>query len=177
MEQRSAVVIQTFHVPPSDIRDRADVDRFVREFYRDAAMDDLLGPVFVSARTHWGEHNATLVDFWSWQLLGERGYVGRPIRAHEPAHARTPFTTAHFERWLHLFVGTIDSLFAGPVAELAKTRARKMAAAMQRLLGNVSDRGDSEIVVTLVASCPAHAGATSNRPQVAMRSQSAREVA
>ena len=29
-----------------DIVDRDDIERLVRNFYRDAAMDDLLGPVF-----------------------------------------------------------------------------------------------------------------------------------
>ncbi len=40
---------------------------------------------------------------------------------------------------------TIDNLFAGPVAELAKARARKMATALQRLLDGVSDAGDAPI--------------------------------
>ncbi len=35
--------------PDSDIADRDDIERFVRDFYRQAAMDDVLGPVFVAA--------------------------------------------------------------------------------------------------------------------------------
>ena len=97
-------------------------------------MDDVLGPVFAAAEMNWNAHIETLVDFWSWQLFGVRGYEGNPLRAHEPVHARTPFTAEHYERWLELFEDTIDNLFTGPVAELAKARARKMAAAMQRLL-------------------------------------------
>jgi hemoglobin len=49
-------------------------------------------------------------------------------------HAHTPFTDAHYDRWLDLFVSTIDELSAGPIAEMAKGRAKKMAAAMRRLL-------------------------------------------
>ena len=108
-------------------------------------MDDVLGPVFAAAGMNWNRHIETLVEFWSWQLFGVRGYEGNPLRAHEPVHARTPFTTEHYERWLELFVGTIDNLFTGPVAELAKARARKMATAMQRLLDGVSDVGDAPI--------------------------------
>ena len=132
----------------SDIADRYDVERFVRDFYRQAAMDEILGPVFEAAQVRWDAHIATLVDFWSWQLLGERGYEGNPLRAHAPSHARTPFTDAHYERWLELFETTIDASFAGPTAELAKGRARKMASAMQRLLGGVSAEGTAPIGVT-----------------------------
>ncbi len=59
----------------------------------------------------------------------------------------TPFTVAHYARWRDLFDDTIDSLFVGPVAELAKARARKMAAAMGRLLADVSDVADAPVEV------------------------------
>lgn len=118
----------------TDVIDRDDVERLVVAFYRYAAMDELLGPVFAAAHVDWPSHIETLTDFWAWQLLGERGYDGNPLRAHEPAHARTPFTDAHFNRWLDLFVTTIDDQFAGPTAEMAKVRAMKMARAMRRLL-------------------------------------------
>jgi len=131
--------------PLPDIGGRAHVERFVRDFYRQAAMDDVLGPVFAAAGMDWNKHIETLVEFWSWQLFGVRGYEGNPLRAHEPVHARTPFTPHHYDRWLELFVDTIDNLFSGPVAELAKARAHKMATAMQRLLNGVSDAGDAPI--------------------------------
>jgi hemoglobin len=113
---------------------RADVELLVRSFYRYAAMDELLGPIFSAAHVAWDDHVATLTDFWSWQLLGERGYTGQPLRAHEPVHARTPFAAAHYERWLDLFVSTVDEYFVGSNADLAKHRATKMATALQKLL-------------------------------------------
>lgn len=128
-----------------DITERADIDVLVRNFYRDAAMDDLLGPVFEAARVNWSAHIATLIDFWAWQLLGEPGYDGHPLRAHEPVHARTPFTHSSYERWVELFCATVDASFHGPRAEVAKQRGRKMAAAMERLLSGVSASGDAPI--------------------------------
>ncbi|MEO7371825.1 MAG: group III truncated hemoglobin [Ilumatobacteraceae bacterium] len=128
-----------------DIDDRADIDLLVRNFYRDAAMDDLLGPVFVAAHVNWTAHVATLIDFWAWQLLGDPGYEGQPLRAHEPVHARTPLSHAMYERWLELFCDTIDSSFEGPRSEVAKVRGRKMAAAMERLLSGVSSSGTEPI--------------------------------
>jgi len=128
-----------------DIVDCDDIERLVRDFYRSAAMDDVLGPVFEAAHINWNAHIATLVDFWSWQLLGEPGYEGQPLRAHEPVNARTPLLDAHYGRWVELFCDTIDTSFRGPCAETAKGRGRKMAAAMQRLLDGVSAPGAAPI--------------------------------
>jgi hemoglobin len=121
-------------------RERPDLDRrehvveLVRAFYREVAMDDLLGPVFAGVPVDWPEHIPKLVEFWCWQLFGDRGYDGNPLRAHESVHARHPFRSEHYERWLELFDAAVDERFAGPTAELAKQRARRMARAMQRLL-------------------------------------------
>jgi hemoglobin len=130
-----------------DIATHRDVELLVRTFYRAAAMDDLLGPVFATAHVDWPSHLAKVADFWMWQLLGVRGYEGNPLLAHRPAHEATPFTDAHFERWLALFTETVDELFEGPTAELAKARAGKMARALQRLLRGESARGDVAIEV------------------------------
>lgn len=151
-----------FAEPIDDITDRDDIERLVRDFYRQAAMDDVLGPVFEAAAVNWTAHIATLVDFWSWQLLGERGYEGNPLRAHAPVHQLVPFTDAHYTRWLDLFESTVDSLFSGPVAELAKARGRKMASALARLLDGVSAGGDvpGEVLFT---TAPATGGAQARR--------------
>jgi hemoglobin len=117
-----------------DLDSRPKIALLVRDFYRLVAMDDLLGPVFAEAHVHWPSHISTLVDFWSKQLLGQRGYEGNPLRAHAPIHQNTPFTAAHYQRWLDLFAETVDQHFAGPGAELAKARALRMARALQRLL-------------------------------------------
>ena len=130
-----------------DVATRRDVELLVRTFYRAAAMDDVLGPVFAAAHVDWPAHLATVADFWVWQLLGVRGYEGNPLLAHRPAHATTPFTDAHFERWLALFTETVDELFVGPTAELAKARAAKMAQALRRLLRGESGPGDVPIEV------------------------------
>ena len=106
-----------------DLDSRARIECFVRDFYRDVAQDDLLGPVFAAAHVDWPAHIATLTDFWVWQLLGERGYEGNPLRAHEPLHARRPLDTPQFERWLAIFDETVDRHWCGPVAQLAKHTA------------------------------------------------------
>jgi hemoglobin len=119
-------------LPDLDSRER--IEDMVRAFYRDVAMDDLLGPIFVAAHVHWPTHLEVLTDFWAEQLLGEAGYEGTPLRAHAPVHARTPFRPEHYQRWLDLFITNVDGHFSGPYAELAKHRAQRMARALERLL-------------------------------------------
>jgi hypothetical protein len=59
-----------------DIVDRNDIELLVRNFYRDSAMDDVLGPVFEAAHVNGNAHVTTLIDLWVWQLLGEPATTG-----------------------------------------------------------------------------------------------------
>ncbi|HEX6166397.1 MAG TPA: group III truncated hemoglobin [Acidimicrobiales bacterium] len=129
--------------PDLDTRER--IAEMVRDFYRQVAMDDLLGPVFAGEHVDWSVHLPKLVDFWAWQLLGQRGYEGNPLRAHAPVHARTPFGPELYERWLDLFEATVDAGYAGPVAEVAKGRARRMAGALRRLLDGEHAPGSASL--------------------------------
>jgi truncated hemoglobin YjbI len=133
-----------------------DVDVLVRAFYRRVATDDLLGPIFEGAGVDWSAHIPKLVDFWEWQLLDGRSYRGNPLRAHAPVHRVRPFGDAHYARWLELFDDTVDEHFAGPTAELAKERARRMASALQRLLDGHHGPGDEP---TTVFGAPTAGGA------------------
>ena len=119
---------------PGDITTRDDVLELVRAFYREAAIDDLLAPVFHAVHIDWAGHIPRVTDFWCWQLLGEPAAARNTLGAHEPAHALVPFTDAHYERWLAIWTSTVDDLFSGPVAETAKQRATRVASAMQRHL-------------------------------------------
>ena len=71
----------------NDITTRHDVHDLVVRFYRAAAMDDLLGPVFAAAHVDWPGHIDPVTGFWMWQVFGVRGYEGSPLRAHEPVDA------------------------------------------------------------------------------------------
>jgi hemoglobin len=119
---------------PGDITTRDDVLGLVRAFYREAAMDDLLAPVFHAVHVDWADHIPRVTDFWCWQLLGEPAEARNTLGAHERAHALVPFTDRHYERWLAIWTSTVDDRFVGPVAEAAKERARRVARAMQRFL-------------------------------------------
>lgn len=111
----------------------ADVDLLVRRFYQAVIPDPLLGPIFHAMRVDWSAHIPKLVDFWAGRLLGLPGYEGNPVGAHQPVLDRRPFGDAELHRWLELWDETVDELFVGEVAELAKQRAHGAADAIATL--------------------------------------------
>jgi hemoglobin len=131
-------------VPIRDLDDRDAVAEMVIRFYRDVAMDDLLGPMFNDvAKVDWAEHLTKLTAFWCRALFSMPGYEGNPFRAHQRIHVQQAFTAAHFARWLDLFCGTIDSGWAGANAEKAKALAHKVARVHgHQLVAEPSHRAD-----------------------------------
>ena len=123
--------------PTHDLDSPVEIAEMVRRFYQDVAQDDLLGPLFNDvAAVDWSEHLPKLTTFWCRALLGVGGYQGNPFRAHAAIHARSPFTVAHFERWLQLFHETVELGWVGPNAERALELARNVARVhSQQLIG------------------------------------------
>ncbi|MCB0791439.1 MAG: group III truncated hemoglobin [Flavobacteriales bacterium] len=121
----------------TDLTTAEDIDRLLRAFYADVLRDADLAPHFdgVVMDTHI-PHIAT---FWHMVVLGERSYTGDPMTVHERLHARRPLRTRDFDRWLALFVRTVDAHFAGPKAEMIKERARAIAPLMAHQVGALTD--------------------------------------
>ncbi|MCB1003473.1 MAG: group III truncated hemoglobin [Acidimicrobiales bacterium] len=128
--------------PSRDLDDPAEIAEMVRRFYQDVAQDDLLGPVFNDvAEVDWAEHLPKLTRFWCRALLGIEGYQGNPFRAHADVHARSPFTLAHFERWLELFHDTLELGWVGPTTDRALELAANVAAVHSHQLVGRSPAG------------------------------------
>ena len=144
--------------PVADLGTEADVEQLVRAFYREAAADEVLGPVFAAAEIDWSEHIPKVTSFWCWQLLGGRRYDGRPLRSHRRVNDLVPFTDAHYERWLELFCTTLHAGWSGPVTDLAERRAHRMAASMRRVLAGVDDPDPSWAEEGVEPSGPAPEG-------------------
>jgi hemoglobin len=118
-----------------DIESRADCERLVRAFYEQALVDPLIGWIFVDiAKLDLDTHLPRIASFWETILLGARSYGGGVFGPHAALHARVGLRAGQFERWLALWRATVDELFAGERAELAKTHAERVAAAFQRRL-------------------------------------------
>ena len=111
-----------------DIKTRADVFLLVSSFYEKVKKDAVLGPFFNEAITDWDAHLDRLTSFWESSLFLKTKYLGNPLEVHvkvDQAHNNT-ITELHFGLWLNLWFQTIDQLFEGENANIAKRRARKM---------------------------------------------------
>jgi hemoglobin len=111
-----------------EIETRTDVSLLVRSFYAKVRVDAVLGPIFNGIITDWESHLELLTDFWETQLFLKRKYHGNPILAHNEVDAKMnhTITPEHFGLWLNLWYQTIDELFNGDNAFVAKNRARQM---------------------------------------------------
>ncbi|WP_018477368.1 group III truncated hemoglobin [Pontibacter roseus] len=112
-----------------DINGLEDIKVLVDEFYTLVRNDELLAPIFLfRLNTYWKPHLEKMYTFWNAALFGVKGYTGNPFAK----HATMPVDGEHFERWLSLFIGTVDTYFEGPMAEEAKKRALIMATNFER---------------------------------------------
>jgi hemoglobin len=113
-----------------DIENRADCERLVRTFYARAMADPMIGWIFVDvAKLDLEAHVPVIASFWETILLGSQTYRGGAFRPHAALHLRVGLRPGHFERWLTLWHETVDELFAGERADLAKAHAGRVARA------------------------------------------------
>ena len=113
----------------SDINTREDIELLVRNFYGKIRKDKILGPIFNGIITDWESHFDLLTDFWETQLFLKRRYSGNPVVVHQDVDDKVnhSITPEHFGYWINLWFETIDDLFEGETAWIAKNRAQKMS--------------------------------------------------
>jgi hemoglobin len=111
----------------------------VRAFYGAALVDPIIGWLFTDiARLDLEEHVPKIASFWETVLLGGQSYRGGAFAPHAALHMKAPLRRGHFERWLWLWHTTVDELFAGAHAELAKRHADRVANAFHGRLEAMS---------------------------------------
>jgi hemoglobin len=118
-------------MPKTDIRNRKDIERMVRRFYDSLLTEETMKPVF--ANTNIEAHMPHMIAFWSFVLLDEEGYKTNVF----DKHVSLPIKEEHFPIWLQHFEKTVDSLFEGEKAELAKQRAHSIAYTFKIKLGQM----------------------------------------
>jgi hemoglobin len=135
-----------------DIETREDCEALVRAFYGRALTDPIIGWIFTDvAELDLEAHVPVLTDFWDTLLLGAQSYGGGAFHPHARLHAKVELRAGHFERWLMLWYGTIDELFAGPRAAEAKAHAFRLANAFRARLTaypSPADQAREGLVVT-----------------------------
>jgi hemoglobin len=123
-----------------DICDRADIAALVTAFYTRAFADPVLGPIFTEiAKMDLDAHMPIMCDFWETVLFQAGKYGRNAFSVHLALHRLEPLTPMHFQRWLDIWEGTVDDLFAGPKADLAKVQAGRIAGSISRRLERSAD--------------------------------------
>ncbi len=105
----------------------------MESFYAKAFTDNLIGYIFTDVvHMDLAEHLPVMADFWQTVLFKAGLYNRNALKIHFDIHAQEPLTLEHFNRWLHLWSATVDELFSGEKAEMAKVQAHVIAGSMHR---------------------------------------------
>jgi hemoglobin len=100
-----------------DITNKQDIEKIINLFYEKLLHIDEIKSVFKGI--NFQSHLPNIVSFWSFVLLDEQGYTTNVFEK----HIHLPIKPEMFEVWLKVFVDSVDELFTGEKAELAKQRA------------------------------------------------------
>ena len=115
-----------------DIETREDIELMVDEFYEKIKTDPVVGFIFNDiAKVNWNRLLLTMYDFWENTIFFTGGYDGNPMKIHKHLNQLIALKKEHFSQWNRLFTETVDELFEGRNASLAKQRAANISAVMQ----------------------------------------------
>lgn len=115
-----------------DIQSRNDIELLINNFYNKVKEDNTIGFIFSDiAKVNWEKHLPVMYDFWETLLLDAASYRKNAMEVHYTLNRKVPLEEIHFKRWLQLFSETVDELFSGKIATMAKTKAKSIASLMQ----------------------------------------------
>jgi hemoglobin len=115
-----------------DITTRMDIELLVTTFYDKVKTDPVIGHLFTTIfKVNWERHLPVMYDFWENTLFYTGSYTGNPMESHRRLHRIFPLKEEYFKQWVTLFTGTVDELFEGEKALLAKQRAFSIATIMK----------------------------------------------
>ena len=125
-----------------DIENREDIDTLMWSFYDRMMVDPVIGYIFTHyAKLDLTSHLPIIADFWETVLFQKPIYKRGPkaMEVHFDLNKKVQLRKQHFTRWLYLFHHTIDELYYGAKATLAKERSVSIAKLMQNRLGTLPD--------------------------------------
>ncbi len=116
----------------NDIQTRNDLEKLLWAFYRKLLADPSINYIFIRvAQIDLDAHMPSLTDFWEQMLLERNGYKKNVMQIHLDLNEKEKLTAEHFTIWLNHFNATVDEMYAGNIAENAKTRALSIATVMR----------------------------------------------
>lgn len=114
-----------------DIGSRKDIELLITGFYDKVTNDPTIGFIFNDImKVNWEAHLPVMYDFWETILLNETNYSGNTMGIHFEINRKIKLEEKHFSRWMELFAQTVDELYQGEIADMAKKRAQSIAAVM-----------------------------------------------
>lgn len=117
------VILQPDISAMNDISTREDIEKLVNTFYDRVKTDGTIGFIFHQiVGEDWSHHLPVMYSFWETVLLAVPGYMGNPVKKHIDLDNRIRLEPQHFARWLQLWEATVDELFAGEIADMAKSK-------------------------------------------------------
>jgi len=131
-----------------DIESREDLTVMLKSFYAKVIKDETIGIIFTEVvPLDWDKHIPLITDFWETILLDNPVYKSNAMEPHFHINRLFPLHEKHFSAWLKLFNETIDKLYEGPIASLAKKRAEGIAKLMllKMTAENEGKNGSSQI--------------------------------
>ena len=115
----------------NDIQTRTDIELFINSFYNKVKTDPVIGIIFTQVvQLDWEHHIPVIVDFWESILLDNPVYKRNAMAVHYELNRKYPLQQKHFDSWLGLFNTTLDEMYTGDLASLAKKRAAGIASLM-----------------------------------------------
>ena len=115
-----------------DIENSEDIMKLIDRFYQQVVNDPVIGHIFTTTiKVNWEKHLPVMYSFWENTLFYTGTYTGNPMMIHQRINQIVHLTDHHFDRWIALFSATVDDLFEGEKAELAKQRANSIATVMK----------------------------------------------
>ena len=121
-----------------DISDREDLLKLLALFYNKLLADKSISYLFTDiAKIDLPHHLDILVNFWDSVLFQNDVYRKNAMQPHLVLHQQSPLQKHHFETWLKYFNESVDELFEGEKAFLAKERALSIATVMQIKISQV----------------------------------------
>ena len=113
-----------------DIRNAQDIRRLVSTFYEKLLQDEVFAHIFLEvAQIDVLDHVDVIVDFWDSVLFQAGKYKRNLVDIHLDINQKFNYglNEQHFNDWLSLFNATVDELFEGDKAKMAKDRALSIA--------------------------------------------------
>jgi hemoglobin len=110
-----------------DIETREELEIFLWAFYKKAFADELIGNFFTEVvPLDLDTHIPVIANFWESVAFNKPSYRRNVMEVHQHIH----HLFKHLDRWVKLFIETLDENFEGSRTELMKQRARSIATLM-----------------------------------------------